>query len=227
MKKQILTIFSLLFFCNFSFSIERPSFLNAVARNIITPTIQGKSEERKAYGEAVEISIQNNTNKTIETVVEKGTILESQNPSTQDMVVSKDLTLRVDPYEYLDPPLSAFCIEYSKDAPNTGDFFKPPNKIAHGDLMKIVNYIDRNNLHNNMAAQIAVWSITDNLTPQQLKEEGYIDFDNTLAKTHSILTNCNINSSFSNSSSGIGYILGMLLYVFIAVLIILFINKSI
>jgi len=228
MKKQVLTLCYLLFFCSLSFSIERPDFLNAVANNSITPTIKGNNDEGNFIGKAVEISVQNNTNETIETTVEKGTILESQDPETQDMVVTQDVSLNLAPHEFIDPPLNVFCIEFSKHMPTSSDYFQQPRRKATGDLMKIVNFIDNNHLYNDYSAQLAIWSVTDNITPITFLMKGQFIDNNYITSAKNILDNCQIKNSFSNSYSDIlVYILGILLYSLIALLIIKLINRSI
>lgn len=171
--KYIVLVFLLYnIFCDQTFGIERPDFLTAVAKNIITPTIQGSRDNYESHGDIIEVSIQNNTNKTIETTLERGTILKSNNPDTQDLVVTKDLTMRVGPHEFLDPPVYAFCIQVHKDAPSTADFFTPSKKKATGRLMRLVNYINKNNLHYSSVAQTAIWIITDKITPMDMYDYG-------------------------------------------------------
>jgi hypothetical protein len=213
---------------DFTFAIERPDFLKAVAENKITPIIEGNSLLGSAYGEVVEISIQNETAETIETVLEKGTILESENPDTQDLVVSKDLPLRVGPHEFLDPPVSVFCIEINKNAPSILDFYKKPTRKATGDLLKLVNYIDNMQLHENRAAQIAVWSISDELTKNKTLGFGYGSIEDAdLAQR--ILNDCNIQNSFTSSGNDNIplYFIGVILYLILVVFILRHLNKTI
>jgi len=227
MKHLVLSILLILLY-NFSVAIERPDFIKAVADNKITPTIVGSTISGSPYGEAAEISIQNETGETIETVLEKGTILESENPDTQDLVVSKDLPLQVGPYEYLDPPVSVFCIEINNKAPTIFDFYKPPSRKATGDLMKLIDYIDRNNLHDSRSAQLAVWSITDDLTMNKAIIDGY-GSSSEVSSAKSILDNCNIRNSFSNNDGNpfIIYFFGIILYCVFIVFILKFITKAI
>lgn len=217
-----------MFMVSYSLAVERPSFIKAVADNKITPTIAGSTISGSPYGEAAEISIQNETGETIETVLEKGTILESKDPDTQDLVVSRDLPLRVGPHEYLDPPVSVFCIEINNKAPTIFDFYKPPIRKANGDLIKLIDYIDRNNLHDNRAAQLAVWSITDDLTMNKAIIDGY-GSSSEVGSAKSILDNCNIRNSFTNNDGNpfIIYFIGIILYSIFIVFILKFITKTI
>ena len=211
--------------CYSSYAIERPDFLSAVAEDKITPTIQGNSVEGRTYGEATEISIQNNTGETIETVLEKGTILESRNPNTQDLVVTKDLTMRVGAYEYLDPPVNIFCIELNKNEPTIYDFYKPPSRKASGILMKLINYIDDSNLHDVRGAQLAIWSLTDGLTAEKAIFYGY-GSKADIKSGRQILKACNINNAFTKNISTVLYLIGMILYTTLVVIILLYFNKT-
>lgn len=147
-----------------SSALQRPAFLQAVQNGALYPEIRGNpSQEGQSQGAILELSVKNNTPDTVETVVERGTVLRSRDPQSQNLVVSQDLPISIGPNGYLDPPLMVFCINIDRKAPRKTDEYWPMSK-ATGPLMQVLDYIDRRGLQEDSSAQLAVWAITDGIT---------------------------------------------------------------
>ena len=115
---------------------------------------------------------------------ESGTVLENQNAGGQNMVLTglrgRPSGLRITPAfelrfepgieaEYL---FEAYCINFTKDNPGTTDRLTPKGPAA--DEIKKILALKSDNL---MAVQLAIWAITDNVSPHDANEK----FDATTA----------------------------------------------
>lgn len=109
---------------------------------------------------------------------EPGTVLANQNARGQDMVLNSlrgrpsgsrivpEIDLHFEPGIEAEYIFEAYCINFDKDNPETSDRLTP-NGPATEEVAKILG-TRSNNLE---AVQLAIWAITDNVSPHDASEK--------------------------------------------------------
>ncbi|MGB0521791.1 MAG: hypothetical protein ACPGJS_02465 [Flammeovirgaceae bacterium] len=110
-------------------------------------------------GKALKISTTNRTNSKLEIEVEAGTIFQSADEAEQDLMVTKEELFVLQPRGKSIFHLFTMCIQSHNMSPARQALFTF-NRMAQGDLLKLVQLINENN-YQHSTAQSAVWAITD------------------------------------------------------------------
>jgi hypothetical protein len=136
-------------------------------------------------GDSVVLRAKNELTAEICPKFEPGMVLENQNAQAQNMVISSlsgrpsgattivpEVELHFEPGIEAEYIFEAYCINFDKDNPATSDRLTPRGAAA-GDLAKVL----ANRSDNLKAFQLAIWAITDNVSPHDANEK----FDGTAA----------------------------------------------
>lgn len=137
-----------------------------------------------SYSKSMAIIVTNHTADTYEIRIENGRILDSEEENVQNMVIVNQDVIVLKPKTVLKKPFFAMCTQKHNAGPSSDRKYRLGN-ICEPNLRKLTQYI-QDKKYFLYTAQNAVWSITDNLSPE------YIDDDNTVIADDLIAKVCEI-----------------------------------
>jgi hypothetical protein len=111
-------------------------------------------------GECLKLKLDNLSWKDLGIIVPAGQIFEAGDSALQNLMISKEETFLVSRGKNRIAKLFGFCVEATDSSPGEGSVFSL-GEMAEGNLLKMARYLSDNNLHENQAAQYAVWAVMD------------------------------------------------------------------
>lgn len=161
-----ITLFSLLVFSN-SILADTISVKKAMEMNIVNVVLSKKAPPEKSddsyssyTGDCITMTIENLTNKNIKVWLEPGRFMMPEDSTEQSMIVTREQMIALYKNQKKEIPVFAMCSEMNDAAPSASCKFSMGEK-AEGDLLALAQLISKNNWQD-MAAQSAIWAITDN-----------------------------------------------------------------
>ena len=166
----------------------------AVAEGLVQATISGDGLED------IEVTLRSISDLPLEVTILAGTMFEAQSAGVQDMVVIEQRTVSLKSRDsVLSRSVSVACATMELDVPGENDTFVMSNVPAPEDLVKLLNLSD---FHNETfrVKQFAIWTITDNPTPNEYVGLGYFGFgsgpsDEELQKIRTLFEKAGISTS--------------------------------
>lgn len=131
----------------------------AIQRNMIHCVITG-NDSSPHYVRPLLLDIQSNVDEPIDISIENGRKFISSDANTQNLVVTKGEILNVKPYQRMKYQVHSMCIQAHNNAPRSKVKYNV-GEMADEKLRNLTSFIERHN-YFNIAAQNAVWVLTDN-----------------------------------------------------------------
>lgn len=148
------------------------SIQEALQKNYILLQLEGVPESTPSkalhYGACMSYKVINKTKIDFAVTFEAGRLLDCTDTQFQTMVVTRDHTVDLKPSASSSGRIYAMCSQYKKKAPVHSSRYVLGD-MAGPELRGLVNYINRNHIQTS-DAQLAVWSITDNVSIAHMKE---------------------------------------------------------
>ncbi len=154
--RRLLFLFAILIFALPAYSASL-LFHEALQRGQISVEAKGRGGFN---GDCLKIRVLNKTNAPIEIKLLPGTIFESENEDLQNLVVTREEILTIQPKSDAILSLSTMCIQSHNMSPFANSIFRFA-QMASGDLKKLVGLIASKGYSGHSTAQSAVWAITD------------------------------------------------------------------
>lgn len=151
-----LAIFSLVFLRQ-NLPAQALPLAEAIQKGYLSMTVSGK---RGTEGELLQLNLHNQSKKKLDLRIPAGQIFEAKDSSLQNLMVGKEQLLTLESGAKKVAHLFGFCIEAGDGAPGAESVFSL-GKLATGNLLKLAQHLSDQNLHNNFAAQCAVWAVAN------------------------------------------------------------------
>lgn len=156
---------SLLFlaYCCLSLKDENTMTLKqAMDKKLITCEIKNNAKSTH-FQTPISISINNLTDKDLNIKIDKGLYFHPQDSSLQNIIIVKDFEIPVlANAKGIEKNLNGYCCESHDGAPGSKPMKYKIGKLSSGKMKSLVDYIFSHKLYNNLEAQRAVWTISDN-----------------------------------------------------------------
>lgn len=158
MKKVTFLFFTLIFFFKPGISYsDTISIQDALNKNLIALTIKSLGGHS---GQCILITTQNKTAGNLLIHLEAGRFMMPDDSTRQRMIITKERLIALGPQATDTVKSYAMCTQMHKAGPLVKTIFSL-GKMAEGNLLKLVEIINKNN-YQTMAAQSAIWSVSDN-----------------------------------------------------------------
>lgn len=126
-------------------------------------------------GNCLKLKLESRFRKKFELRIPAGQIFEAEDSLLQDLMISKEEIYALEPGKNRIAHLYGLCIEAHNISPDEGSFFSM-GKMAEGNLLKVANYLNSNNLYDHPSAQYAVWSVSDDDRLENIGDQGLAKF---------------------------------------------------
>lgn len=127
-------------------------------------------------GKCIKIQFQNVSDKNLRILIEAGRFMMPDDSTLQRMMVTHQEVIALNKSQTVTKEIYAMCSEMHDGAPRSETTFSVGNK-ASGNLLTLAKYISDNN-YQSMAAQSAIWCLTDNNDPGDIYTENTIQMKN-------------------------------------------------
>lgn len=178
-----LLIFGILFFTNQLLGQSTVLIQDAVDRKMIEYRISGSwnssnqmqflDADGQYFGKCMTIKIRSKVDSTNWINITNGLMLMCEDTTTQDMVITKTVFVKLAPRESTTVQLYAMCSEIHDAMPNSETFYSI-GEMSDSNLVAITKSIDQMFMHN-VVGQGAVWAYTDSATEPSLRRYGATD----------------------------------------------------
>lgn len=164
-SKKIIIITTIIIFSSIiKLHSKNITLTDAINQNLVSVKFKGadsKSENYKSsyWGNCVELSITNKTNKMLSIEVEPGLFLSSNDSSIQKMMIIDNSLFMLAKLSSQSKNIAAVCSQMHYTPPSQLMAFNLNGK-AEGDLLLLAKLIAKNKI-NDFLAQNAVWVLTD------------------------------------------------------------------
>jgi hypothetical protein len=112
-------------------------------------------------GDVMEMKIQNMSNQNLNLELEAGRRLDSKNNKEQDILVTKPQEVFLAAKQLKKINIFGMCCQAHNGAPKENSDYSIGH-LADSNLIKLAEFIDKNQYYTNYSAQQAVWTISDN-----------------------------------------------------------------
>ena len=141
------------------------TFQQAIKDKLITIDMHSRAQDEmnddfsSHYGPCVSMTVKNISGKSLQLSMDKGQILNSDDPGAQDLIITQPLILAIEPAAEKVENLYAMCTQMSHWSPGKEDGFSF-GPMAGEDLRKLTEIIYRYKIQN-ATGQDGVWVLTD------------------------------------------------------------------
>ncbi|MCX6271721.1 MAG: hypothetical protein NTU44_10970 [Bacteroidetes bacterium] len=161
-SRWIIIIIILLNINEIALSAARMSLSEAVNKKLITYSLQHsvflQDSLANRKGIRMMMSVQNLSQGTLNLVMESGRRFTTEDSSYQNLILTEERVITLQPRQYRDYLFLAFCTNETRHSPSVNFYQVGP--MADGLLLKLSQYLNKN-LSINTAAQEAIWVITN------------------------------------------------------------------
>jgi membrane-bound inhibitor of C-type lysozyme len=165
-------------------------------RGAYNPTNRAAAGTSPNMGECIDLRMKNNSDSVLYLKLPAGTMLLSQDSSTQDMLVTKTMVYILEPRQKMFRRLYALCGEMHRNAPDIYVNYEV-GALADARMVRLAQVIEATKAQNK-AGQYAVWALSDQATIKELGEDREI-----LVQSQTLLDMAHINFDiFGNRSTG-------------------------
>ena len=130
----------------------------ALELNIVSATIKGNDESPHYFNPLI-LELKNLTHVSLSILIMPGDIFKSDDPEYQDILITKFERIEIKAGTTLRIPLFGMCIQEFNSAPGSEQKYSLAER-GGDDLSLLANRINKEKAFN-IAAQQAVWSVTD------------------------------------------------------------------
>lgn len=155
-------------------------------RGAYNPSIRTAGVTSPNMGECIDLRMKNNSDSVLYLKLPAGTMLISQDSSTQDMLVTKTMVYALAPQQKMFRRLYALCGELHRNAPDIYVNYEV-GALADARMVRLAQVIEATGAQNK-AGQYAVWALSDRATIKELGEDREI-----LAQSQTLLDMAHIN----------------------------------
>lgn len=127
-------------------------------------------------GKCIKVHLQNVSGKNLKILIEAGRFMMPDDSTLQRMMVTQQELITLYKSQTITKELYAMCSEMHDAAPRSETSFTVGAK-ATGNLLALAKYISDNN-YQSMAAQSAVWCLTDNNEPSDIFSDNSVQMKN-------------------------------------------------
>jgi len=138
---------------------------DALAKKLVTVNLSSTGD--LFFREGVGYSVRNISSGDLIVVLPAGLLLPSDDSSEQTLLVTLPVTLTLRANQSAGGKLWTACTQLSKHAPGSSAKFSVGG-VATGNLAAAANVIARHKWNGDLAAQLAVWRITDNMSMEDV-----------------------------------------------------------
>lgn len=148
----------LLFFLTTSFlQAKNISLLEAIEKKYVEISAEGEGGHT---GKCLKLKIKNLRKKKLNIEIPAGLIFNSNDPIQQDLMITEERMLAIEGNKRRVAKMYAACIQAPNGSPTTGSGFNM-SMLASGHLLQVAQYLAKEKLYKNDAAQYAVWAISN------------------------------------------------------------------
>jgi hypothetical protein len=153
-------------------SAQAPSCRSVVdAVNAKEATLSLKANSNEFYTNPLDYVLKNLTGQQLDLCFPAGLTMISGDSANQNLVLTRTILVTVAPNGEKRGDLSADCMNLSKHAPGFGAGFSVGG-MAQGDLLRVIQAIDKRSAQGRLGSQIAIWAVTDGLTLEDIGNSG-------------------------------------------------------
>ncbi len=161
--KYGLILVLLLSFQNLIFANDKITLQQAVESGKIRLKAKGNGG---FMHKSLNLNLKNNTAENQVIIIPAGQTFRCLDEGAQNLMATEEIEVILASYATKILDLYTMCIESSDHSPSKGDGFEI-SEMATGGLLKLVNFISKNN-YRNSTAQSAVWAITNRRPIQEI-----------------------------------------------------------
>ncbi|MFK7771186.1 MAG: hypothetical protein AB8F94_03565 [Saprospiraceae bacterium] len=156
MKKSII-LFTLLFFTTSFLQAKKILLTEAIEKGYVEISAEGEGGHT---GKCLKLKIKNLRKKKVEIEIPAGLIFNSNDPTQQDLMITEERMLAIEGNKRRVAKMYAACIQAPNGSPTSGSGFNM-SMLASGQLLQVAQYLAKEKLYKNDAAQYAVWAISN------------------------------------------------------------------
>lgn len=156
--KKIIALSILFFFSTFFLQAQRILLMEAVEKGLVEITAEGEGGH---VGRCLKLKIKNLHRKKIDIQIPAGLIFNSNDEGHQDLMTTEEKVLALEVDKKRITKMYAACIQAPKGSPRMGSGFNM-SMLAAGHLLQVAEFLSKEKLYKNAAAQYAVWAASDN-----------------------------------------------------------------
>ncbi|MGK0366661.1 MAG: hypothetical protein ACI85O_003736 [Saprospiraceae bacterium] len=156
MSKSIV-LFSLLLFTSTFSQAKIISLTEAIGKGYVELSAEGEGGHT---GKCLKLKIKNLQKKKLDIQIHAGLVFNSNDPGEQDLMITEERMLAIEGNENRIAKMYAACIQAPNGSPSLGSGFNI-SLLATGHLLQVAQYLAKEKLYKNAAAQYAVWAISN------------------------------------------------------------------
>jgi hypothetical protein len=150
-------IFLLITLISANVQADTISIQDALNKNLIVLTVKSLGGHT---GQCIIFTAQNKTSDNLLLRIEAGRFMMPSDSTRQRMIITRERIMALLPMASDTAKSYAMCTQMYKAGPSLKTIFSL-GKMAEGNLLKLVELINKNN-YQTMAAQSAIWTVADN-----------------------------------------------------------------
>lgn len=154
-KSKILVCLFLLF--TFFSQAKNISLTEAVEKGYVQISAEGEGGHT---GKCLKLKIKNLRKKKLNIQIPAGLIFNSNDPNQQDLMITEERMLAIEGNKRRVAKMYAACVQAPNGSPTLGSGFNM-SLLATGLLLDVAQYLAKEKLYKNDAAQYAVWAISN------------------------------------------------------------------
>lgn len=154
-KSKILTCLFLIF----TFFLQAKNILltEAIQKGYVEISAEGEGGHT---GKCLKLKIKNLQKKKLNIQIPAGLVFNSNDPTQQDLMITEERMLALEGNKRRVAKMYAACIQAPNGSPTVGSGFNM-SMLASGHLLQVAQYLAKEKLYKNEAAQYAVWAISN------------------------------------------------------------------
>lgn len=158
---------------------------DAIQKGLVSAVFCGKLNDGTShssssyFGPCLNVNLQSTVKTTLNLRFEAGRFLESADTSEQRMMISRDEMIVLLPFKKKSLSIYAICTQMHDHSPGEESLLTL-GPMAEGNLLALAQFLSKNNFQG-LAAQEAVWAITDNNDPGSIFSDHADEMDKLLS----------------------------------------------
>lgn len=156
MRKSNIVI-SLFLISTFFLQAKNITLTEAVEKGWIELSAEGEGGHT---GKCLKLKIKNLYKKKLDIQIPAGLMFNSADPQQQDLMITQERMLAVESNKKRVAKMYAACIQAPNGSPTVGSGFNM-SMLASGHLLQVAQYLAKEKLYKNDAAQYAVWAVSN------------------------------------------------------------------
>jgi hypothetical protein len=146
--------------------------MEAVEKGLVEITAEGEGGH---IGRCLKLRIKNLHKKKIDVQIPAGLIFNSDDEGHQDLMTTEEKVLAIEGNKKRITKIYAACIQAPKGSPTMGSAFNM-SMLTSGHLLQVAEFLFKEKLYKNEAAQYAVWAASDGKRIENIDHTGLANF---------------------------------------------------